>query len=153
MKAERFEYLYLLFGILCGFLLGSSLDQETNVWVRRLLFTGAIFFVALLWRRMESRAHKHHLEQWEGLRIRGRWYFILSRYMLVRGIVLLVIFVGPALSWLKFSIALMATLAFVGILLVPLLLYLGHQEWNDCVRENEIRSLRQTAEFISSKQN
>jgi hypothetical protein len=153
MKTGKFEYLYLLFGILFGFLLGSSLDHETGVWVRRGLSAGAILFVAFFWRRTESRAHQSHLEQWDDLRVRGKWYFILSRYLLVRGIVLMVMFAGPYVSVLRFSVTVTFVLAFCGALLVPMLLYLGHQEWNDCARESEIQTLRKTAEFISSKQN
>jgi hypothetical protein len=153
MKTERFGFLFLLFGIFCGFLLGSALAPETGVWVRRGLSAGAIFFVALFWRRIESRSHALHVEQWENLRNMGKWNFILSRYVLIRGIVLFVIFVGPAVSELSFSVPFIVVLALGGTLLVPLLLYLGHQEWNDCEREMEIRSLRKTAEFISSKQN
>jgi hypothetical protein len=153
MKTERFKYLHLLFGILFGFLLGSSLEHETGVWVRRALSAGAILFVALFWRRTESGAHTYHLEKWDELRVRGKWYFIASRYVLVRGMVLIVIFVGPWVTDLRFSGTVTFVLAFCGALLAPLLLYLGHQEWNDCARESEIQTLRKTAEFISSKQN
>jgi hypothetical protein len=153
MRTEKSDYLYLLFGIFCGFLLGSSVGQETGVWVRRFLSAGAVIFVALLWRWTESRAHTHHLEQWEELRIRGKWFFIISQYVLVRGIVLLVILAGPAAFELRFSNPIMVVAALSGALLVLMLMYLGHQEWNECEREFAIQSLRKAAEFIASKQN
>ena len=153
MKTGRFDYLYLMFGILCGFLLGTSLDRETGMWVGRVLSVGTLSFLALRGRRIEARAHTDHLEHWEELRTRGKWYFVLSRYVLFRGIVLLVMFVGLPVSGLTSSVNVTGIVALVGTLLVPMLLYIGHQEWNDCEREIEIRSLRQTAEFISSKQN
>ena len=111
-----------------------------------------ILFVAFFWRRIEAKAHRRHLDQWDDLRVRGKWFFVLSRYVLRRGSVLLVIFAGPA----AFETTLSATIVFnllFAALVVPLLAYLGNQEWNDCEREKEIQSLRSAAEFISSKQN
>jgi hypothetical protein len=149
MKSEKFNYLYFLFGVLCGFLLGSSLEPQTGVWVRRVLAGIALCLVALFWRRTEAKSHRYHLEQWEELRLRGRWFFVITRYLLLRGIVLIVIFGGSAIFETWYA----APLLFLVAILVPLLLYLGVQEWNDCEKEFEIQSLRQTAEFISLKQN
>ena len=125
MKTERFEYLYLLFGFYCGFLLGSSLGQEAGVWVRRAVSSAGILFIAFLWRRTESRAHRQHLDQWEDLRVRGKWYFVVTRYVVFRGFVLLVIFAGPALFELRFSNPLLVCHRDRGAILVPMFVYIG----------------------------
>jgi hypothetical protein len=153
MKIERFDYLYMLFGVLCGFLLGSSVGQESAGVVRRMLFASAIFFVAFYWRKIESKAHSQHLQQWDELEERGKWRFIVTRYLLARGAVLSVLLYGPALSTIRFSGVVLAILAFSGSLLIAILLWLGHEEWNDCDQEMQILALRQTGEFITSTQN
>ncbi|HTY57356.1 MAG TPA: hypothetical protein VMF59_01005, partial [Bacteroidota bacterium] len=112
-----------------------------------------ILFIAFFWRRIESRAHRERLDQWEDLRLRGKWYFVISRYVVVRGFVLLVIFAGPAIFELKFSDPLIFVTAVTGAVLVPMFIYLGHQEWQECEREFEIRAIKNAAEFISLKQN
>ncbi len=153
MKSERFEYLYLLFGVLCGFLLASALGPETGVWIRRALSGAGVLFVAFFWRRIEAKAHRRYLEHWEEFRARGKWFFACTRYVLLRGAVLFVILGSPTAIELKFSGSLIFVNVLLGVVLVPLLLYLGIQEWNDCEREFEIRTIRNAAEFISLKQN
>ena len=60
---------------------------------------------------------------------------------------------GPWATDIRLSVTVNFVLAFCGALFVPMLLYLGHQEWDDCLRDTEFQTLRKTAEFISSKQN
>lgn len=153
MKTERFDYLYLLFGIYCGFLLGSFIDGEAAAWVGRILSTAAILFVASRMKWIEAKSHRRHIEQWQDLKAGGKWHFVFVRYVLIREVVILIIFVGPLESTLKLSLTFLGTAAFVGAVLAPVLVYLGHQEWNDCERESEIQTLRIAADFISSKQN
>lgn len=153
MKTERFDYLYLLFGIYCGFLLGSFIDQDATVWVGRILSTAAILFIASRLKWIEGKSHRRHVEQWEYLRAGGKWHFVIVRYALIREVVILIIFVGPLESTLKLSLTYLSTAVFVGAVLAPVLVYLGHQEWIDCERESEIQTLRNAADFISSKQN
>ena len=153
MKPERFDYIYLLFGMLCGFLIGTTLGQEWAIIVRRMLFVGAIMFIAFFWRRIESKAHNQHLAEWDEIEARGKWRFILMRYVVLRGIVLVVILIGPALSTLRFSITAVSILVFATSLLIAILLFLGHEEWYDCDQEMRILALRQTGEFIASNKN
>ncbi|HUI09332.1 MAG TPA: hypothetical protein VL221_03335 [Bacteroidota bacterium] len=153
MRSERFELLYLLFGILCGFLLGSAIDPETGVWIRRVLGAAGILIVGFFWRRVEARAHRSHIEQWDEIVERGKWRFVLTNYVLLRGFVLLVILGGPTAMEAKFYTTTIAVDAIAGVVVIPLLMYLGLIEWNECRREVEIRALRDAAEFITSKQN
>jgi len=153
MKSERFEIFYLLFGLLCGFLLGSSIDPDTGVWIRRALGAAGIFVVGAFWRRIEARAHRSHIERWEEIAARGKWRFVLTYYVLVRGFALLVILGAPWAFEARFSPVTLMVDGVAAVLVVPLLVYLGTVEWNDCRRQDEIRALRDAAEFITSKQN
>jgi hypothetical protein len=153
MKKERFDYIYLLFGMLFGFLLGSSIGQESAIIARRMVFAAAIMFIAFSWRRIEWKAHNQHLEEWDEIEARGIWHFILVRYVLVRGVVLTVLLIGPALSTLQFSLTVVAFLAIAASLLIAILLFLGREEWRDCEQEMQILALRQTGEFIASNKN
>jgi len=153
MKTERFEIFYLLFGVLCGFLLGSSLDPDAGVWVRRTLGACGIFVVGFFWRRIEARAHRSHIEHWDEIAPRGKWRFVLTNYVLFRGFILLVVLGGPWASVTRFSTATLLVDAAAALLVIPLLMYLGLIEWNECRRDVEIRALRDAAEFITSKQN
>ncbi|HTR98725.1 MAG TPA: hypothetical protein VML00_03180 [Bacteroidota bacterium] len=153
MKTERFEIFYLLFGLLCGFLLGSSIDTETGIWIRRALGAAGIFVVGFFWRRIEARAHRSHIEQWDEIAERGKWRFVIVNYVLIRGFVLLVILGGPAGFETRFSAVTLTVDAVAALLVIPLLVALGIWEWNECRRQIEISALRDAAEFITSKQN
>ena len=153
MKSERFEIFYLLFGLLCGFLLGSSIDPDTGIWIRRSLGVAGILIVGFFWRRVEARAHRSHIERWDEIAPRGKWRFVLTNYVLLRGFVLLVILGGPFATVTRFSTATLLVDAVAALVVIPLLMYLGLIEWNDCRRQVEILALRDAAEFITSKQN
>ena len=153
MKTDRFEIFYLFFGLLCGFLLGSSIDPDAGVWIRRTLGAAGIFIVGFFWRRVEARAHRSHVERWDEIAPRGKWWFVLKNYVLLRGCVLLVILGAPAGFETRFSTVTLAVDAIAAVLVIPLLVYLGVVEWNECRRHIEILALRDAAEFITSKQN
>ena len=153
MKTERFSYLYLLFGVWCGFLVGSTVGQETALIVRRMLFALAILFIAFSWRWIERRAHQKHLESWEEIKAAGKWKFVLTQYLLFRGGVLFALVVLPALTTLQLHGTIIAIMALSAGLLGAILVFFGLEEWNECKQEEEILLLRQTGEFIVSQQN
>lgn len=138
--------LYLFFGLLCGFLIGTSLDEEISVIVGRIIFTIAIFLLVILWQPIETSAHKRHLELWRTLRQRGKWLFILSRYVLLRGTVLAVIVLAPFLRELIFNTTVSIILLLSLALLIPTLSFLGYEEWKRCEQEFHVLALRQAAE-------
>lgn len=153
MKTERFDYIYLLFGIFCGFLLGSSLDQESSVVIKKVVIAFAIIFVAIFYGKLEAKSHRHHLNTWEKIRSGRKWSFILTRYILLRGIILSVILIGPAISALRLSAVILWILIFCLIPLFGYMMYKGHEEWNECEQAIHIASLRQVADSITSKNN
>jgi len=146
MSNTRFPYFYFLFGALCGFLLGSSLKKESSVIVGKVLFAVAVLLIAFFWRRVEATAHTRHVEAWYLLRPRGKWYFIITRYLLLRGSVLLVVLIGPIYLTLGLSTFHFDYLVLVLMLFIFITLYLGHEEWSNCEREYEILVIRQAAE-------
>lgn len=146
MSNTRFPYLYFLFGAVCGFLLGSSLERESSVIVGKIIFATAVLLIAFFWRRVEATAHTRHVEAWHLLRLRGKWYFIITRYLLLRGSVLFVVLIGPMYMTLGLSTFHFDYLALVLMLFAFITLYLGQEEWSNCEREYEILIIRQAAE-------
>jgi len=142
--------IYFLLGTYFGFLVGSSLEQESAIIARKFLFIGPLLFIVIFWRRIETKAHKNHLKEWDDLQPRGKWYFILTRYVLYRGTLLFAVLIAPAIP---FSTAAVSVLAFAGIFLLATLVYFGNDEWRNCEEEIQILTLRQTGEFIASKKN
>jgi len=153
MKTRVVNGLYILFGILCGLVAGSILDRGTDLFLTKALSVGALMFIGLRGRWIESRMHQKYVENWGEVRTRGKWWFVLARYAFPRWVVLLVIVVGLQWKFTAASMDILETLEFTGALLVPVLLYMGHLEWHESEREHEIRTIRDAAEYISLKQN
>ena len=146
MTTRASVFFYFFFGLLCGFLLGTSLDKEISVTFGRLIFALAIVLLAIFWRRIETNAHKRHLELWHTLRQRGKWFFILTRYVLLRGSVLVVILIAPFLAALRFTTLVSIILLLTLVPLMLMLSFLGHEVWTICEQEFEVLALRQAAE-------
>lgn len=133
--------------------MGSSVYQETSVAVRKYILALGIIFIAFFWRRFKSKAHRHHLTIWEHIRQQGKWYFIITRYLLLRGIILSVILIGPAISSLQFSAVILKIIIVSLIPLFGIIFYYGFEEWNDCEQEVQIIKLKQVSEVISTTNN
>ncbi len=145
-----------LAGTLCGLLIGMGVDKGWSAILSRVLWTGSIIVISLFWQRIEGVAHLRHMGTWAIRRVRGKRYFILTRYLILRGAILFVITVGPSyviapqplfFSWITLG----AVAAFV-----LLFTYLGNEEWNRCEDEFEIQALRLAAEqtrFTMAMQN
>jgi hypothetical protein len=58
--------------------LGISFAKGLSIADGGLVFLVPILFIAFFWRRMEAAAHKHYLDVWQKLRLRGKWYFIIT---------------------------------------------------------------------------
>ncbi len=137
---------YFLFGLLCGFFLGASLEKEATVTVGKALFTVVVIVIAVFSRRLESIAHKHHMQKWSDLRSRGQFYFILTRYVFLRGFILVIILVGPLLPTLRYSALMLTILLLAFVPLIVMLSYVGHEEWILCEQDYQVMVLKQAAE-------
>ncbi len=137
---------YFLSGLLVGLLIGVSLDKQWSYLVSRFISSGAIILLALFWQRIESFAHDHYLETWQAHKARGKWRFIFTHYVFVRGIILLVVTAGPMLPSLTLTTNTAAIILASIVSLVLLLVYLGHEAWIRCEQDYEILQLRQAAQ-------
>jgi hypothetical protein len=143
---RSFSVFYFFAGLVVGLLVGVSINKESSAIVSRLLVSGIIVVVAIFWRRIESIAHKRYVETWPVQRARGKWHFILTHYVLIRGSALVAAVVVPALPSLILTketfLIIGGSLAVVALLLM----YLGHESWTECEQAYEVQILRQAAE-------
>jgi hypothetical protein len=146
MKNKVFPFVYVFFGFYCGYLVGAYIDREFSILVWRILYASAILVVGLFWRRIDQQSHQYHLEIWTNLRRRGKWYFVLTRYVLLRGLTLLLVFGAPLYFDSKFHGVAGRMLALIGGVLVLMMLLLGHIEWRYCVQDIEILAIKRVAE-------
>jgi|GEM_PF-2329070 len=135
-------------GSVFGFVLCFVMQQQSPItfaWlVPAMVFCVAIWF--LIW--AEEWTHAERLARWEIIRRRGKWFFIVSRYVLLRGLVLIIVYAAPA----YFSPGLHAV-ALVSLLVLIVTLILGHQEWTDCENQYRIDTLRKSAVILKAIQN
>ncbi len=137
---------YFFAGLLVGFFIGVSINREWTTFVATLIGGGAILVITFFWRRIESYSHKRYLETWAVRRLQGKWLFILTQYILIRGSLIFAAFIGPMLSR---SVITKQTLMIVFIFLIPfvaLMTYLGHESWTECEGDYEVQVLRDAAE-------
>lgn len=146
MKERVFPILYIFIGLYCGFLLGAFLDPDLSAAVAKGLYATAILILVLFWRRIDQRMHQRHVQNWVELRRKGRWYFIVTRYVLLRGGILLAIFGGPLLLKIRFVGAVIPFLAFSVVVLIVLMTLLGLVEWRYCEQDCEILALKRAAQ-------
>jgi hypothetical protein len=146
MKDKSFIIFYLFLGLYCGFLLGASLDKGSSLLIGKILYAAAILLVGLFGRRIDQRSHQHHMEVWHELRRKGKWYFVLTRYVLWRGGILLLLFGAPVSSVMRFEATVVKVLALVAGVLVLMMVFLGHIEWRYCEEDFEILALKRAAE-------
>ncbi len=138
--------LYFFFGLLCGLLVGVSLDKRWSDVVAKIISAGAIILMTFFWRRIESFAHKRYLETWATRRSRGKWFFVLTDYVLIRGTILFVAAAGPMLPTLTFTTYTVSIILASVVVLALLLTYLGHEAWTACEQDYAVQVLRQAAE-------
>ncbi len=143
-------------GLLCGLLIGMAIDRGWSPIISKMLWVGSIVVISLFWQRVEAAAHIRHMYTWAIRRVRGKWRFIITRYILLRGSILFVITMGP--SYVNASLPFLFSWVTFGVVAAFVLLfaYLGYEEWSSCEEDFEIQALRLAAEqtrFSMSIQN
>ena len=144
--SKPLSLLYFFSGLLCGVLVGASLGERWSGVFTKFISAGAIIVIAFFWHRIESVVHKRYLETWSIRRSRGKWHFILTEYVLIRGIILLVLTAGPMLPTLIITELTASILLATIVVLALLLIYLGYEAWTQCEQDYDIQVLRQAAE-------
>lgn len=144
--SKSLSLLYFFAGLLCGILVGGSLDRRWSGVFTTFISAGAIILIALFWQRIESVTYKRYLETWSIRRSRGKWPFILTEYVLIRGIILFLVTAGPMLPTLILTKYTASILLASIVVLALLLVYLGYEAWTRCDQDYDIQVLRQAAE-------
>ena len=142
------SYTYFGAGLVFGFALCFIIQREGPITFTRLLPIVGYLIALFLWRWIEGRTHTHHTERWQYIRRQGKFGFVMIRYVVLRGAILSLIFVGPMFSAIDFR-----TVAFLGILFVTVTMLLGFQEWSDCENQYQASLLRDTAASLKTLQN
>jgi hypothetical protein len=142
----RTAYVYFAVGLIYGFGLGVLLDESNMVNLTSLsLLVGLLILIPTLgW--LESKTHHRRLAAWGRIRERGKFVFIGTWYLLLRGgifsAVLMLSLRGIAASW---------PIHEVGIPVVLVALFIvGSEEWKDCEREYRIQMRRLSAPAFNS---
>ena len=139
---------YLAFAFVCGFLLGGSLPREDAIIISRMILGGAIVVTALFGKRIERYAHSNQMSRWSAVRARGKWFFIVTQYLLLRGAVVFVLFFVPLLRSMSFSNSVLALSVTAGVVLISALTYFGIEEWNRNEQEFQIGLLKSAGEQL-----
>lgn len=144
-KRRSLSLFYFFAGLLCGLLVGVSIDRKLSGIVAKVVSAGVIILVAFFWRRFESYTHDRYLESWASRRTRGEWFFVITEYVLIRGAVLAVAIAGPILPTIKFTPPAVSILITCVAVMILLLIYFGHESWMSCEKEYLVRALRHAA--------
>jgi hypothetical protein len=120
-------------GVLYGFGLGVIVSQANLVSVASfsLLLAFLVGVPFIVW--SEMYVHRLRRKNWAHIQEQGKFMFIFSRYVLMRG--------GIATAILLFATVGSIASALVREVVIPILLvtlaYIGHQEWENCSRESK----------------
>jgi hypothetical protein len=137
---------YFFSGLVVGLLIGLSVNKELVPILLRVLATCTIIVVAFFWRRIESYAHKRYLETWSNHKSGGKWRFIITQYVLIRGSALTAAVILPAIPTLILTTYTVVIILATTAILVLLLIYLGHESWTECQQDNQVQVFRHAAE-------
>jgi len=153
MKIKSLYPFYLLFGIVCGFLLGTSLDEEISSLLTKLITAVSLVILLLFGKQIELALHTEDIHHWPELQTKGKWYFVITRYILFRGIILFTLFILPAFSTVQYSIAILVASLLGLFLLATILAYFGVGEWTNSEQEYTIFLLKNAGEQTRIAQN
>jgi len=153
MKIKSLSPFYLFFGLACGLLIGTLLDRQVSVILSKVVYIVSIIVIAIFGRQIDVALHNSDLQYWHILRNRSKWYFVLTRYILLRGFVLFTLFAIPMVSGLTYSGIVFIALAISFAVIAAFLTYFGLAEWNNCEQDYTIRLLKNAGEQARIVQN
>ena len=141
-------YTYFIAGIIFCVCLYLIMQRSVLPVLTRSLLVAGYFIAIIFWRWIEKRLHKGHIQLWKHIRQNGKLTFIVTRYILLRGIILILIFIVPSYS----AVNIQAIMMFV-ILFISLTSILGNQEWSDCENQYQATLLHDAATSLRVIQN
>jgi hypothetical protein len=122
---------YIILGVIVGYGIGvtSQSKGDTLLSLERLLILLIVTLTLGLWFWFESGGRERRLKKWDKIRTGGKWRFIVIRYMIIRGILVLAFLFVPAFFYAGASYPILLMLA-ISIVVVSLVMaYIGNQEW------------------------
>lgn len=152
-KIKSLTHFYLILGVVCGFLLGTSLNNEYSAITSKIISILSLVILVIFGRKIEMAFHNEDIQNWSTLRTKGKLYFIITRYVLFRGIVVFTLFILPALSNVPYSNIILFALASGFLLFVSFLSYYGFEEWKNSEQEYTILLLKSVGEQTRIAQN
>jgi hypothetical protein len=126
--------------------IGASIDKEWTTLVLRILPATIMILLVFLSRRIEALLHKYYMETWQVWKSRGKWQFILTNYVLIRGGIIFLAVSAPMLPMLILTAYTVGLIIVSFAALAALMIYLGYEEWNKCEEDYKIQMFRDAAE-------
>ncbi|MCX6134013.1 MAG: hypothetical protein NTU47_09400 [Ignavibacteriales bacterium] len=129
----KISYVTFAVGVLYGFGLGVLLDQANLVGPTSfsLLLAFLVVVPAAVW--LEMYLHKRRVKNWVEIQEHGKFMFVFSRYLLLRG--------GIAATVLMYALRKTGPAGIIHEITIPFLLlvlgYVGYQEWNNCALDSK----------------
>ena len=152
-RIKFLSYFYLLFGFVCGFLFSTSLTKDISTIVAKFITLISLVILVVYGKQIELAFHNIDIQNWSILRTHSKIYFIVTRYVLFRGIVLFILFVFPALTTVELSKVIFIAAVSGFLLLASILIYFGREEWKNCEQEYTIQVLKNAGEQARIIQN
>ena len=122
---------YIILGVIVGYGIGvtSHSQGDALLSLERLLVPLTVIVALGLWFWFESGGRNRRLKKWDTIRTGGKWRFIVVRYIIIRGILILAFLFVPAFVYTGASepILIMFTVSMVVVTIV--MAYIGNQEW------------------------
>jgi len=137
---------YVLIGFIAGLAFGVGTGVDSTVTLQRFAyFVGALIVIGI-WQWFENTSHNRHLAKWEKYVRRGKWNFIVTRYLVPRGIMVLLFIFLPFIGKVNLTTDSLLVLCVTAIIGLSAMAFLGYQEWSNCQQDFEIQSLKQATQ-------
>ena len=144
---------YLFVGFIGGFLFAAHTPIIVSTIAARILAFIAIIGLVLFGKQLDSALLELDIQNWSSLRNRGKWYFVATRYVLIRGFVLSMVFVLPSFAEVTFSNTILLATSAGYLVLAIVLTYFGLVQRRASEQEYAIRLLRKAGEQVRLAQN
>ena len=141
-------YIYLLMGFLVGFMVGAAPEHATGFPLHKLGYDLVAVAVILLYMWFERTSHNRHLSRWQSHRTRGRFYFVLSHYIVARTIPILSILILLINPRLRLTIESIYMLIITACLALAAFVLLGYQEWATCEADFSVQAMKDAAQRL-----
>ena len=125
---------WAIVGYFIGFHAAHSNPDPISSFKNLLMFiVSAIVIGIIIW--FDRTSQQWQSANWEKIRTKGKWSFVLLRYLVATSFVLLALLFLPFMISLGPTSPLLVALVIAAVVLCPLFVYIGLQEWSKNERE------------------